>query len=270
MAIRLIALDLDGTLLGSDHEVPPANIDAVRDACAAGIHVVLASARPPRCMRRHHERLGLATPVIAYNGALIHDLAPGRALYHVPIPIQAARAAVAFLRRVDPGLNLSIELDDVWHIDEFGPDLRQVVDDYGIDPPHGVGTVDRVLAEGHSPVLKILFTAAQMSEADLAALDACLGPEVCAVRTSSRLVEVMAAGASKARATAWLAETLGVSPPEVLAAGDNYNDIPLLEWAGIGVAMGNAPEAVRRAANATTLTHDEAGVAAAIRRYALG
>lgn len=269
MAIRLIALDLDGTLLGSDHEVPAANVDAVRDACATGIDVVLASARPPRSMRRHYERLGLATPVVAYNGALIHDPALGRTLYHVPIPLPAARAAVAFLRRVDPGLNLSVELDDVWHIDEFGPDLQQVVRDYGIDPPHGVGTVDRILAEGRSPALKILFSAAEMSEAELAALDACLGPEVCAVRTSSRLVEVVAAGASKARATAWLAETLGVSPAEVLAAGDSFNDIPLLEWAGTGVAMGNAPEAVRRAADVTTLANDEAGVADAIRRWAL-
>lgn len=269
MAIRLIALDLDGTLLGSEHEVPAANVSAVQEACAAGIHVFLASARPPRSMRRHHERLGLATPVVAYNGALIHDLSLGRALYHLPIPLEAARAAVAFLRRVDPGLNLTVELDDIWHIDEFGPDLQQVVRDYGIDPPHGVGTVDQVLAEGRSPVLKILFTAVKMSEADLAELDRCLGPEVCAVRTSSRLVEVVAAGASKARAIAWLAGTLGVSPAEVLAAGDSYNDIPLLEWAGVGVAMGNAPEAVQRAADVTTLTHDEAGVAAAIRQWAL-
>ena len=87
--------------------------------------------------------------------------------------------------------------------------------------------------------------------------------------TSDRLVEVMAAGATKANAMAWVAESLGVAAAETLALGDNYNDIPLLQWAGIGVAMGNAPDTVKRAADAVTLTHDEAGVAAAIQQYAL-
>ncbi|NLC58383.1 MAG: HAD family phosphatase [Armatimonadetes bacterium] len=269
MPVRLIALDLDYTLLDSTHQIPAANLSAIREAQAAGLLVVLASARPPRSMRRYHEQIGLQTPVVAYNGALIYDLLTCRALHHLPIPLPAARSVVAYLRAVDPELNISLECADVWHIDQYGDDLRQVVVEYGIDPPHGVGTVDTVLATGSEAITKILFTAANLGEAELAELDQRLGPEVCAVRTSDRLVEVMAAGATKANAMAWVAESLGVAAAETLALGDNYNDIPLLQWAGIGVAMGNAPDTVKRAADAVTLTHDEAGVAAAIQQYAL-
>ncbi len=267
MPIRLIAIDLDYTLLDSTHQVPAENQLAVGEAREAGVQVVLASARPPRSMRRFHAQLGLATPVVAYNGALVFDLAAGRALRHTAIAPEAASAAVAFLRQVDPLLNITLECEDVWHIDVFDEGLQQVVVEYGIDPPHGIGTVDRVLDERSAAVTKILFTAAHLDEAALEELDRRLGSAVCAVRTSDRLVEVMAAGVSKAQAVEWIANDLGISAAETLALGDNYNDIPLLRWAGIGVAMGNAPETVQRGADVVTLTHDEAGVAAAIRRY---
>lgn len=268
MRIRLVALDLDNTLLDSTHRIPPENAAALEAARAAGVQVVLASARPPRSMRRYHEEIGLTTPVVAHNGALIYDLQARAALRHTPIPLPIAREVVSFLRTADPGLNITLECEDVWHIDTFGDDLRQVVEEYGIEPPHGVGTVDRVLAEG-SAVTKILFTSAHLGEAELAELDRRLGPDVCAVRTSDLLVEIMAAGVSKAAGVAWVADRLGISAAETLAMGDNYNDVALLEWAGLGIAMGNAPETVRHAADAVTLTHDEAGVAAAIRRYVL-
>ncbi|MDH7571426.1 MAG: HAD-IIB family hydrolase, partial [Armatimonadota bacterium] len=108
------------------------------------------------------------------------------------------------------------------------------------------------------------------SEESLADLDFALGPEVTVVRSSDQLVEIVAARASKAAALQWLARRWQIDAAEVLALGDSYNDIPMLRWAGLGVAMGNAPETVKRAADAVTLTHDEAGVAAAIERYALG
>lgn len=268
MPVRMIAIDLDYTLLDSAHRVPPANAAAVADAAGRGIRVVLASARPPRSMRRYHEELGLATPVLAYNGALIYDLAESRTLRHQAIPISVARAAVAFLRSLRPAPNLSLECEGLWHIDRYDDELRRVVAEYDIEPPHGVGTVERVLADQTAAVTKILFTGGHLEDAELAGLERRLGPELCLVRTSDRLVEIMAAGVSKAEGMAWLAGRWGIPRAETMAIGDHHNDIAMLQWAGIGVAMGNAPDAVRRAADAVTGTHDEAGVAAAIRRYA--
>ena len=91
--------------------------------------------------------------------------------------VVAARSVVAYLRAVDPELNISLECADVWHIDQYGDDLRQVVVEYGIDPPHGVGTVDTVLATGSEAITKILFTAANLGEAELAELTVRPGSE---------------------------------------------------------------------------------------------
>jgi Cof subfamily protein (haloacid dehalogenase superfamily) len=266
----VLALDLDGTLLDHTRRITPRSRDAIRRARGRGVTVLLASARPPRSMRRFSEELELDTPLIAYNGALIWDTAAGAPLFHAPILPEAARALIAFLRQREPGLNLTLECGDRWYIDALTEEVRRAVEEYGIDPPHGVGCLEQVLAEATEPISKVLFRG---SAGDLEALAELLPPELARgleITTSGEwFCEVMAAGATKAAAIQWTAAQLGLDPGATMAIGDSPNDLLMLQAAALGVAMGNAPAAVREAADVITASNAEDGVAQAIECYLL-
>lgn len=268
--IALIALDLDGTLLTDDLRITARSRTAIRRARERGVTVLLASARPPRSMRCYHRELELDTPVIAYNGALVWDVGQGRPLLHQPLVPDAARALVAFLRQQQPELNLSLECADRWYIDDLTEEVRRAIEQYEVDPPHGVGCLERVLNDEAEAISKVLFrgnaqTAAQL----LAALPPDLSERLHVTTSGEWFCEVMAAGATKAAAIEWTAAHLRLGPGGVLAIGDSPNDIPMLQAAALGVATENAARLVKEAADALTASNNDDGVALAIERYVL-
>jgi Cof subfamily protein (haloacid dehalogenase superfamily) len=266
----IIALDLDGTLLTDDLQITERSQEAIRRARERGVTVVLASARPPRSMRRYHEALGLDTPVVAYNGALVWDLDGGGALFHEPLVQDAARALMAYLRRQHPELNVSLECGDRWYIDDLTEEVRRAIERYEVDPPHGIGCLEQVLAEEAEAISKVLFRGNQeAAESLMAALPADLAQRLHITTSGEWFCEVMAAGATKAAAIEWTAGYLGVDPGGVLAMGDSPNDIPMLRAAALGIAMENAAPMVKAAADAVTASNNEDGVAEAIERYVL-
>jgi HAD superfamily hydrolase (TIGR01484 family) len=153
----IIALDLDGTLLTDELRITPRSHAAIRMARERGAAVLLASARPPRSMRRYHRELELETPLVAYNGALVWDAAAAVSLAHQPLVPEAARALVAFLRERHPTLNISVECSDQWYIDDLTEEIRRAVEQYEVVPPHGVGCVEEVLADQAAAISKVLF-----------------------------------------------------------------------------------------------------------------
>jgi Cof subfamily protein (haloacid dehalogenase superfamily) len=264
----VIALDLDGTLLNDELRITARTRDSVRRARQRGATVLLASARPPRSMRRYYRELELDTPLIAYNGALIWDPAAERALFHEPLVPDAARALVAFLRRRSPDLNLSLECGDRWYIDDLTEEVRRAIEHYEISPPSGIGCLERVLADEAEAISKVLFRGNQQTvEELLTSLPPDLAERLHITTSGEWFCEVMAAGATKAAAVEWVVSHLGLSPGRVLAIGDSPNDIPMLRSAALGVAMGNAPCMVKEAADAVTASNNEDGAAKAIERY---
>jgi Cof subfamily protein (haloacid dehalogenase superfamily) len=266
----IIALDLDGTLLTDELRITERSRAAVRRARARGVRVVLASARPPRSMRRYWAELELETPVVAYNGALVWDVEQGRALFHEPLLPDAARGLIAYLRREHPDLNLSIECGDRWYIDDLTEEVRRAIERYEIDPPSGTGCLERVLAEEAEAISKVLFRGNHQTGVSLlAALPPDLAERLHITTSGEWFCEVMAAGATKAAAIEWTAGYLGLEPRGILAIGDSPNDVPMLRAACLGVAMGNAAPLVAEAADVVTLSNNEDGVAEAIERYVL-
>jgi Cof subfamily protein (haloacid dehalogenase superfamily) len=269
MRFSILALDLDGTLLTDDLHISERSRTAIRQARKQGVAVVLASARPPRSMRRYHQELSLETPLVAYNGALVWDVSAGGALFHEPLP-DAARALVAHLRRQHPALNLSLECADRWYIDDLTEEVRRAIERYEVDPPHGIGCLEQVLAHEAEAISKLLFRGSQQTAEELlAALPRDLAERLHITTSGDWFCEVMAAGATKAAAVAWTARHLGLDPGATLAIGDSPNDIPMLQAAALGVAMGNATPMVQAAADALTASNNEDGVAEAIERYVL-
>jgi Cof subfamily protein (haloacid dehalogenase superfamily) len=271
LAYSVVALDLDGTLLTDELRITPRSRAAIRVARERGATVLLASARPPRSMLRYHRELELETPLIAYNGALVWDAAAGAPLFHQPLVPDAARALVAFLRERDPGLNLSLECGDRWYIDDLTEEVREAIEHFEVDPPHGVACLGQVLAEEAEAISKVLFRGNQQTAAELlASLPPHLVERLQITTSGEWFCEVMAAGATKAAAVAWAAAHLGRSAGGVLAIGDSPNDIPMLEAAALGVAMENAAPMVKDAADVVTASNNDDGVALAIERYLLG
>ena len=263
--IELVAIDLDGTLLRSDKQVSPATLDAIRRTVEAGVHVVLATARPPRSTRAIHESLGLVTPTVHYNGALISDLPGNRHVYHRPLPATLARQLVNAAREVDSRIVVSLEVLDRWYTDYVDPNLQ--TETSKSFQPDVVGPLQTLL---NNAVTKLMFMAEPARLRPIRELiDRRFAGQVGLPASDAHLLQLVHPIADKAHALEQIATQLGVSAQRVMAIGDAPNDLGMLRWAGLGVAMQNAWGEVIATADVTVPSNDEDGVAFALNRYVL-
>jgi hydroxymethylpyrimidine pyrophosphatase-like HAD family hydrolase len=259
--IDLIALDLDGTLLAPDDTVSRANRAAIARALAAGIRVVLVTGRGVDTPITISRDLGLNLPVICCHGALTKDFGSGKTLAHIPVPLAHAKAMITFAE--EHRLPIAIYTDELfWRItgghaymqDMLGPGWREVDSLLGV--LHQAPTFIRFLG-----IEAVRAMQAEFGDLPLAfRYETWRDFEECAVLNRD---------ASKRTALARLCADFGVSRERVLAIGDSRNDVPMLHWAGVGVAMANALDEVRNAVAHVTASNEQDGVALAIERFAL-
>jgi Cof subfamily protein (haloacid dehalogenase superfamily) len=268
-AIRLLALDLDGTVLTPDLRMSEPTRAAVAGARARGVHVVLATGRMYRSTVRYAAMLDLPGPLICYQGAYIRGLplpdgTPGELLLHRQMPAEAARAAVTWSRDhgLDPHLNIGDRLI-VGRGPEETPDYERMA---GVGPEY----VADVAAAIPGPVTKVLAVGSiglpyQVLSAAREAFDGRLEVTV----SHPEYLEFMPLGVNKGTGLAFVADRLGIPMEAVMAVGDQANDLEMLRDAGLGVAMGDAPPAVIAVADDVTGTVAADGVAEAIERHIL-
>lgn len=252
---RLVASDLDGTLVRSDGTVSARSRAALARVEAAGASVVLVTGRPPRWMHMIAEQTGHRGVALVANGAGVYDLHAERLLRSRPIPPEVAAEVVARILAVVPDAAFAGETGE-----EF---LREAAysSPYGEDPLRRIGTRAEITA---LPLLKLLVrTPSHDADALLAAAVAVVTADLATLTHSSTdgLLEVSAAGVSKASGLADHAAGLGLGPADVVAFGDMPNDIPMLAWAARSWAVADAHPAARAAATAVTASNDEDGVA---------
>ena len=260
----LVALDLDGTLIGPDLEFAPGVPEAIGRALAVGVHVVLATGRAFASARRFHAALGLQTKLVTYQGAMI--VAPdGRASFEARLPGQSARDVGRFA--TDQAHELTFYAPDrMYMLGEPRP--RDFYDTWFGLPRHHVADWSDL---PETPV-KGLLIADDPEHGDRmhGEWTRRFAGTLNVVRSHELFVEVVAPGADKGRAVARVAEELGVPRARVLAVGDADNDAPMLRWAGRGVALGQGTELARDAADVVAPSFSDGGAAWAIARYALG
>lgn len=261
MRFDLIALDLDGTLLDSRERVSPRNRRAIEGALAAGIRIVLVTGRGVDMPIRVSRELGLNLPVICCHGALTKDFGANRTLGHIPVPLQYAKPMVEFSER--NGLSVAIYAEEFFyrlegsklHMDDMrGPAWREVKT--FADVMHTAPTFIRFMGRESVTAMEDEFRDLPLHFKYETWLDF----SECAVTSRD---------ATKQRALARLCADFQVPPERVLAIGDSRNDVPMLRWAGVGVAMANALPEVREAVEYVTAGNEEDGVAIAIERFAL-
>lgn len=259
---RLVAVDLDGTLLGSDQRISPRNARALAALEARGCTVVLCTGRPPRLTRGYADELGLADAIV-YNGASRYHARSGRSVHHHQLEREAALEAIARLRRTASGVLLGIETHHGWYLDPALFETRRSrLEAAGMPLPDAVGAVEGFVRDA---VIKIFARHPERNAAELAsALD---GLEVYATWSGPALLETMHPAVNKRDALRRFAAELGVPRERVAAFGDQRNDLEMLAWAGRGVAVANAPAEVRAAAGEATESNDDDGVARCVERW---
>jgi len=257
--VRLVASDLDGTLLRPDETVSGRTRAALAAARRAGITVVLVSGRQPRSLGPIAERIGVGGIAICANGALLWDLDSGRLVDSSPLAVDLAARLVRALREAVPGALFAVELEG-----GFG---REAGWDDGLGgAPAGALEADALELIG-GPVVKLLVRHPTLPFAEVAErARAAVGDEAVVTWAGLRLVEISAAGVTKAFALERLCRRLGIDAAEVVAVGDMENDLAMLAWAGTAVAVANAAPEVLEAADEVTASNTEDGVAQLLER----
>lgn len=265
---RLVAIDLDGTLLRSDKRLSKRAVRAINDASARGVKVVLASARPPRSTLEIYGLLNLDTLQVNYNGALILDLRRSRYELHLTLCNQLARRIADRARELHPDVVVSIERLDKWLTDRHDPASPYLTETAKAFGPDFVGPLDECLVE---PITKLMLLAPPEVMSVLREdVRREFGGECALFVTDDHLLQVCHPAVEKWVGVAWVARHYGIEASEVMAIGDAPNDAALLKWAGLGVAVANAWPQARESADVIVASNDDDGVAEAIERYVLG
>ena len=268
MLPALIATDVDGTLLDPGERVTARTKEAVAAAVAGGAHFVLATGRPPRWIPPVVEGLGFAPMAVCANGAVIYDAAADRIVSARTLPVDVLTELAEIALRVVPGAGLAAERIGRSAHDTATPQFVSApgYEHAWLNPDNTEVAYEDLLS---APAVKLLVRRPGMPSAALAAA---LNRHVgmlgdITYSTNDGLVEISAIGVTKATGVQDVARPLDVAAEDVVAFGDMPNDIPMLRWAGHGVAMGNAhPEAIA-AANEVTAPNDDDGLARVLERW---
>lgn len=263
--IGLLAVDLDGTLLDDAKRMNERDAAALRVAAGRGVKVVIASARPPRSVRPFHALLGLDTLQINYNGALIWDEPRQRVFHHQPMAPGLVRRIIMSARDAFADVLVSCEVLDRWFTDRF--DQTYTTETGRLFRPDVIAPFDSFLDR---PITKLMLLGNGAMMGSLhELLSAKFARHVNIVRADPELLQIMDRRVSKADALRRVADHYGVAMLDVMAIGDAANDLPMLQAAGLAVAVGNAHPLVRQAAHWVAPSNNECGVATALAHFGL-
>ena len=271
--IRLIALDLDGTLLDDQKRLPENNIEALEECARRGIQVVPPTGRPADGIPKELRSIPGVRYAITTNGGAVADLKTGKRLSQCVLSNEQALQILEIVRHYhvmyDPyvqgrGITQSSFFE---HMEEFG--ISPAVQELVRATRDVVPDIYQYMAETKSCAEKINVFLADLSDKEILREKLSSVGGLAISSSMYNNLEINAEAATKGNALLWLADHLGIAREETMAFGDGENDISMLKAAGIGIAMGNASDHVKAAADEVTLTNEQDGVAAAIQTWIL-
>jgi hypothetical protein len=269
--IKLLVLDIDGTIAGKSNDIREPVKQAIQAAQAKGIQVAIATGRMYRSSLRFHREVGSTLPVLAYQGAWIQDPVTQKIHQHLPVSAQTARQLLDYFEQPELRSLLSVHfyINDQLYVRELTSETKIYAQRSGIEPIP-VGDLRNVLTSEPTKVLAL--------SDDIAIIKNLLGnlrsrytpAELYLTTSVATFFEATNPLVNKGAAVRYLAETmLGLQPANVMTIGDNFNDVEMLEYAGIGVAMGDAPAEVQAIAQWVAPSVEQDGAAAAIEAFIL-
>lgn len=269
--IQLVVLDIDGTLVGESNEIRAAVKQAVKAVQGRGIPVAIATGRMYRSAVRFHQELDLTLPLMAYQGAWIQDPKQPTPHHHLSLPTELAMDLLDYLNQphLQDRISIHLYLDDVLHLQETSPETEAYAQRAGVEG-RLVTNLQDALARGTT---KLLAQSSDTSLIDRLAQELkqrYSAEQVYLTRSMSPYLEALHPLANKGHAVRTLAEAmLNLQPEQVLAIGDQFNDLEMLDYAGYGIAMAAAPDEVKAVAQWIAPSVEDDGVAVALEQFIL-
>jgi len=261
MDFKLIAIDLDGTLLNSDLKISPRAAAAIQAAERKGVKVTLCTGRMYVSASRYAQELGLNIPLVTYNGALVKNSLGHEVLYEKNLPLKEARYVVEVCREFDCQLNVYFE--DKLYVEKGNSWAKRYANKVNVPLNEVDDLLDflkmspiKILAMGEEEILHML----RKRLADR---------EIYITRSHSYFLEMLNPEATKGKGLAAVAENLAIDRKNIMAIGDNENDIEMFKYVGYSVAMANASDDIKSHADYVTKNNNDDGVAEAIEKLVL-
>ncbi|WP_067730692.1 Cof-type HAD-IIB family hydrolase [Oceanobacillus damuensis] len=265
---HLIALDLDGTLLTDQKEISNRTKQTVLTAMNEGHVVVIATGRPHRASIDYYKELGLNTPMVNFNGALIHhpqDRTWDFAM-HTPMPLKTAHTIIDACYELDVNNILAEVMDDVY-LDSFDQDIIDIFQETQNEPPYIIGNLKEKLNSDPTSVL------VHPKKDHIQQLRSHLNDYHAEIIEHRKwgapwnIIEIIKKGMNKAVGLQKIADYYNIPQDRIIAFGDEDNDLEMIDYAGVGVAMGNAISELKSLANHQTLTNQEDGIGIFLEEY---
>lgn len=266
MSIQIVAIDMDGTLLHDDHTLSNRNADTIRKVAERGVEIVLCTGRNPISTLPYLEELGLDGVVITHNGAATVASEGSKLLHYFEINGAELDPYLHYCRQHQLHFDVNTAFD--LYVDRMDVLTSEVLHIYSqfLIKPKLLPSWDSL----QSPVMKLTITAEKerldQVEADLSTWD---HKNMQFIRSGDYFIDFMHKEATKGQALMNLAIQQQVPRENILALGNYYNDMTMIQYAGIGIAMDNSPLEVKAAADHVTLSNNEDGVSAALEKYIL-
>lgn len=262
--IKLIVFDLDDTLLNSDSSISPRTYQAIQQVVAKGIKVTLATGRMYSSAIPFARSLGLGIPVISYNGALISSYPSGERLFHNPIKQEVARQVMQLCR--ERQWYIQTYINDVLYVKEIDKRAELYARITGAKP---IPVGDRLYTMLGAPTKMLAIAEPGEIELLKEGFHTQLGNVLCIAESTPNFLEINDPAVNKGAALRFVASRLNINRQEIMTFGNGINDIEMLSYSGWGVAVSNAPSAVKNIARLVTGSNDEEGVADVIEKYVL-
>lgn len=267
MTVKLVAIDIDGTLLDSNRKISPKVKATLKKANDSGMYIVLCTGRPLPGVKEQLAELDLYGDndyVITYNGSLVQATKSNEIISQYTLSYDDFLEIELMSRKV--GAHLHTIDDRTIYTANRDIGKYTVHEAYLVDMPLRYRAVDEMTPD-MSIIKMMMIDEPEILDNAISQLPEEFTSKYTTVKSTDFYYEILNKEASKGNALAKLAEHLGISQAETMAIGDNENDLSMIEYAGIGVAMGNATESVKRAADVHTTSNDEDGVAEILLQY---
>lgn len=263
MGYQLISLDLDGTLLTDEKEITPETVDLLERLREEGKYIVISTGRAMLSVRSLLKDSGFATHVITDNGGTVHELATNETLYTRTI----ARSFLGTMKDVMRTYGVHCDATTMQHVyvEFLTEEMMRLYGQYLLQPV-AIGDLRE------APEDPIKFTVSgkpdviDQVEPELVTK---YGDELHIVRSGECFIDIMKAGTTKGTALQALVKHLNLAAEDVLAIGNYYNDLEMLQYAGLGIAMDNSPDDLKAVADEVTLSNNEDGVRVALEKRVL-
>lgn len=257
-SFKMVAFDMDGTLLNGEHELSKRAIASLKKIANAGLIVLLATGRMTSAVTKHLEKLGTPGLVVSHNGALVKDVKTGKIYHHETV---SANVVAKILEMLHGATVVHFNYDDRIYLTVANPHS----DRYSQELQVTLTYIDSLKQLEGNPTTVLLIDSFEVLQQMLIAVSAQFPGQFDYVLApwygDVWRLQFLAANTSKGKGVLQVAKRLGVKPEEIISFGDNYNDMEMIQSTGLGIAMGNAVPELKQAADFVTLSNQDDGVA---------